>query len=366
MNQQIKIIALFLVALNMNSVGFAQQKGEDSTESIIIMKKARLDSLLEGIANSERALLDKRKQERLSKSKLKTQASATVAPTKPKKEQMNPLHNVQKSSNPANSDARIFQELNRINQRIDRLLMKRASQTKSNNYSGRSGTAVVPSPGGHSSTIFYQRGRRDLSNQSRNSEGNFRDTLSAEIKNLQKKMEDLQAKMTDSERSVHSAKKKEINRLKGHIDTLHTKLSNLNSKLKRTDRTAGYQGQQEYTKKARGNNSLSTLLKNYRQTIYFANNSTALNSADKTLISQLAQLIKRSDKQVTVLVQGYASKTGSALYNYKISQKRAEAVKNVLTNEGISAGKIETLGHGVNKYHNASAARIVELSLLID
>jgi outer membrane protein OmpA-like peptidoglycan-associated protein len=361
MNQHIKIIVLFLTALSINSAGFAQQKGEGSTKSIIIMSKARLDSLLTGVAKSEKALLKSRKQQYGAKSTLKAHRSAASARSTPQKGRMHASNNVQKAHEPANSDTRIFRELDRINQKMGRMAAKidgNASQTKNNNPR-QSGTTVIPGQGGHSPTIFYQRGRRGASNRARNSGGNSRDTMSSGVKHLQKEIRALQAKMKDLEGSGHSANKKESNRLKERSDTLNTKNREAN-------RGIAYQENQETAKKSRENRSRLTLLKNYRQAIYFANNSTALNSADKKLLSQLAQMIKKSGEQVGVLVQGYASKTGSALYNYKLSLKRAEAVKNVLIDDGISAGNIKVLGHGVNKSHNVSSARRVEISLLTD
>jgi OOP family OmpA-OmpF porin len=167
----------------------------------------------------------------------------------------------------------------------------------------------------------------------------------------------LQAKMSNLQKNPDAANHKEISRLRARIDSLNSSLKDANRSLELQPGRAN---------KKKRNNSLSMLMQNYRQTIYFANNSTVLNSADKSLLLQLAQMIKRSGKQVTVLVQGYASHTGSALYNYKISLKRAEAVKNVLTNDGVNAEKIETIAHGISKSRSASAARRAEISLFVN
>jgi outer membrane protein OmpA-like peptidoglycan-associated protein len=343
MNQSIKIFVLFLAALSINSVSFAQQKGKNSTKSVIVMSKAQLDSLLAGIAHRKKAQMAKREQVQSSNNPtLNSRISAKPAAQKPEMGQISHPEKAQKLGNPTQNDARIFRELDRMNKRMDRLMMEMHKtspqsqpQSKNSNYPERSNTTIIPNAGGQSPPTFYQRERPGIPNRPRksgnavrrdSSQASNQDTLSMELKSLHNKIEALQTKIAN--RSIKSQK------------------------------------QQKIAKKANGNNSL--LLKNYHQTIYFANNSTALNSADKTLLSQLAKMIKRNDKHVTVLVQGYASKIGSGLYNYKISLKRADAVKNVLTNDGISAGKIETLGHGVNMSHNAPAARRVEITLLID
>jgi outer membrane protein OmpA-like peptidoglycan-associated protein len=362
MNQSIKIFVLFLVALSINSVSFAQQKGKKSTKSVIVMSKAQLDSLLAGIAHRKKAQMAKRQQgQSANNPALNSRISAKAAAQKPEMGQIPPPHKAQKPGNPAQNDARIFRELDRMNQRMDRLMMemhKTPPQDRNSNYPQGSGTTIVPNPAGHSPNIFYRQERSGVPNQAgRSGNASARDnhktspmdTLNAEITNLQNKLGALQRKLQEDS---NSANKKEIANLKGHLDTLNTQLEKANKSIE--------SGKQQKTD---GNNSPATLLKNYRQTIYFANNSATLNSADKALLLQLAKMAKRSNGQANILVQGYASKAGSALYNYKLSQKRADAVKDVLTSYGISAGKIEARGHGVNKSSNAPAARMVEISL---
>jgi outer membrane protein OmpA-like peptidoglycan-associated protein len=62
-------------------------------------------------------------------------------------------------------------------------------------------------------------------------------------------------------------------------------------------------------------------------------------------VKELANVAK--DKDATVVVTGYAdSKTGSANFNQKLSEKRAAAVKDELVKMGVSASKIETVARG--------------------
>ena len=61
-------------------------------------------------------------------------------------------------------------------------------------------------------------------------------------------------------------------------------------------------------------------------------------------------------------ILGYADEVGNSSYNQQLSQKRAEAVKNVLTNAGIDASRLTVKGNGedtsVNK-NSAEARQIV-------
>jgi len=47
-----------------------------------------------------------------------------------------------------------------------------------------------------------------------------------------------------------------------------------------------------------------------------------------------------------IIVNGHADRLGSAQYNQKLSEKRAEAVRAYLVSKGVDAAKVETLGFG--------------------
>jgi OOP family OmpA-OmpF porin len=48
----------------------------------------------------------------------------------------------------------------------------------------------------------------------------------------------------------------------------------------------------------------------------------------------------------SLLVTGHADRLGSAQYNPKLSEKRADAVRAYLVSKGVDASKVETLGFG--------------------
>jgi OOP family OmpA-OmpF porin len=74
------------------------------------------------------------------------------------------------------------------------------------------------------------------------------------------------------------------------------------------------------------------------------------NKADVTpeaasiLDSVVATAKKMGDTKV--VATGYTDTSGSAAYNVGLSVRRAEAVKEVLTSEGIPAQNITTIGRG--------------------
>ncbi|MDP3825856.1 MAG: OmpA family protein, partial [Polaromonas sp.] len=47
-----------------------------------------------------------------------------------------------------------------------------------------------------------------------------------------------------------------------------------------------------------------------------------------------------------VTVTGYTDRLGSDAYNLKLSQQRAEAVRNYLTSKGVAANRLTAVGKG--------------------
>jgi outer membrane protein OmpA-like peptidoglycan-associated protein len=55
-------------------------------------------------------------------------------------------------------------------------------------------------------------------------------------------------------------------------------------------------------------------------------------------------MLKNPDMKVTI--EGYTDNIGSESYNQKLSEKRANTVKNYLTSKGIDSGRITVSGKG--------------------
>lgn len=68
-------------------------------------------------------------------------------------------------------------------------------------------------------------------------------------------------------------------------------------------------------------------------TVYFANGKTTVDSADKAKLLQLAQQAKGVTAYI-LQVQGYASAVGSAALNQRLSSERANAVTEILEQQG--------------------------------
>ena len=65
-------------------------------------------------------------------------------------------------------------------------------------------------------------------------------------------------------------------------------------------------------------------------------------------INRLAQFMKQyPDKKLQI--EGHTDSTGSASFNLRLSEERANAVRTVLLAEGVSSSRMETTGFGLGK-----------------
>ena len=82
--------------------------------------------------------------------------------------------------------------------------------------------------------------------------------------------------------------------------------------------------------------------------LLFAASSSDIDEADQEKLISLKDLLDRY-ANTTITVEGHASSDGSSAYNKKLSEERAEAVKDYLIKLGLEANRIETIGYGETK-----------------
>lgn len=66
----------------------------------------------------------------------------------------------------------------------------------------------------------------------------------------------------------------------------------------------------------------------------------------KTLDDEVVAKMKEHPEVEVVLVSGHADRIGSAKYNQKLSERRANAVKAYIVGQGIDTTRVETVGKG--------------------
>jgi|GEM_PF-819629 len=80
--------------------------------------------------------------------------------------------------------------------------------------------------------------------------------------------------------------------------------------------------------------------------ILFPTNSSYLSEDSKKRLADVAKVIQEKDKSRKILIEGHSDKTGTAVYNQWLSEKRAVSVKTYLVGLGINAERIKTAGLG--------------------
>ena len=87
--------------------------------------------------------------------------------------------------------------------------------------------------------------------------------------------------------------------------------------------------------------------------VNFAFNSYALDEKAQGVLDEAAAVLKA--KKVNFTLEGWTDYIGSDAYNKKLSQNRANAVKDYLVKQGVPAASINAVGMGKSfKYDNAT------------
>ena len=79
--------------------------------------------------------------------------------------------------------------------------------------------------------------------------------------------------------------------------------------------------------------------------ILFATNSSTLNKASITALTQFANSLK-TNPETDVQIFGHTDSTGSDKINIPLSQQRAGSVQNFLTGQGIAGSRMSSQGMG--------------------
>jgi outer membrane protein OmpA-like peptidoglycan-associated protein len=91
--------------------------------------------------------------------------------------------------------------------------------------------------------------------------------------------------------------------------------------------------------------------------ILYATNSSALNSKSKFILKGFARFLKENPT-IKVSIQGHTDDVGDDAKNMKLSEDRAEGVKDYLASLGIAKSRLDSKGFGETKpkVKNDSAA----------
>ena len=80
--------------------------------------------------------------------------------------------------------------------------------------------------------------------------------------------------------------------------------------------------------------------------VQFDTNEATLKPISDPILDETAQILKEHPEILSVEVQGHTDERGTKLYNKRLSQRRADAVKQALVARGIEADRLSTKGYG--------------------
>jgi outer membrane protein OmpA-like peptidoglycan-associated protein/uncharacterized protein YidB (DUF937 family) len=83
--------------------------------------------------------------------------------------------------------------------------------------------------------------------------------------------------------------------------------------------------------------------------INFASGSAELPADGRDFLNRAATAIKMAPQGTTIEIDGHTDNTGDAVSNLQLSQRRAEAVRDYLTNQGVDPSVLTTKGYGESK-----------------
>lgn len=82
--------------------------------------------------------------------------------------------------------------------------------------------------------------------------------------------------------------------------------------------------------------------------VQFDSNSADIKPASLPVLNKNVELLKQYP-ELRIIVAAHTDSMGSDDYNLTLSQKRAEAIYNYFTSQGIDADRMETIGYGETK-----------------
>jgi outer membrane protein OmpA-like peptidoglycan-associated protein len=110
--------------------------------------------------------------------------------------------------------------------------------------------------------------------------------------------------------------------------------------------------------------SQNVLTATFKSNTFFAYDSSTLKAGAYTELDRVARVL-RDFPQTRIRVEGHTDATGSAEYNMKLSERRAQAVGNALTQRGVDPVRMETMGFGESQPVSSSDADNRRVNIVI-
>lgn len=358
-----KCIAILTMAVLLGIDGAHAQEEKSAKEGEIVMRQSELDSLLNKIKFYRQKQREKERAVRMALSK--SQYDSIMG------KETDEVMRSQSSHRGYMNEERIYNEFARLNNRIDWMILNMAG-------AGSAPAQAANTRGGQPNVLYFDSDRDDDAQpfspalmgvgDDTGANTSSKRTVVEEQKGDDSALKDAESKSSDlqNELAEMNEKARVLNKLQEttgsdeyneELDGLNTRMEELKNELAESERRA-----EEERERLNSRRMALQALKEENFSIHFANNSTSLSDSDKKALRDLADKVK-DNEDVTVVLHGYASKVGNAYYNEQLSYKRANGVRQVLRDAGITPGDIVIMPHGVDEGGNDDSARRVDIEV---
>ncbi len=126
-------------------------------------------------------------------------------------------------------------------------------------------------------------------------------------------------------------------------ESMRQALANVEGASIQRDQEVLAQAGRDATKK-----SVDVLTVTFKSDYLFAVNSSSLLAGSYDELNRVANVLKQYP-ETNIQIAGHTDSTGAEDYNQRLSERRAESVKNALVGMGVNPSRITTVGYGESK-----------------
>jgi outer membrane protein OmpA-like peptidoglycan-associated protein len=83
--------------------------------------------------------------------------------------------------------------------------------------------------------------------------------------------------------------------------------------------------------------------------VFFDTSKTTIKPVSFQLLDEVAQVLNSNPQVKKVVIEGHTDNTGAAAFNTKLSQGRADSVREYLVKKGVAADRLESKGFGPSR-----------------
>jgi outer membrane protein OmpA-like peptidoglycan-associated protein len=152
--------------------------------------------------------------------------------------------------------------------------------------------------------------------------------------------------VSDDVSKSSATSEKRINEVETQVEATQSRVKEHDSRIAELDKTTreALERAEAAGKLAEGKFVYSLVLSD--DAVKFPLNGHLLSSDAEEKLKVFSERLKSENKNVYLEIQGHTDSTGDKIYNYKLGEERAEAVRRYLNKQGIALNRMSTISYG--------------------